>query len=128
MLTQGYRRFEWKKLLNQGYPPATYKPEKATLAVAGYVKAAGAPVKNGKIRLLSKSGGGTVLDTLSDANGRFVFDELSFNDNTKFLIQARTAKGKKDVDIELDRDKPSPFVIGINSVVNTIANSTILSS
>jgi hypothetical protein len=103
MLTQGYRRFEWKKILNNGYSQGTYDAEKAGLQLAGYIKNGKAAVPNGKIRLFSKSAGGMVLDTVSDANGRFVFDNLVFADTEKFIIQARTAKGQKNVDIEMDK-------------------------
>lgn len=128
MLTQGYRQFAWKQVLSNNYPPVLYKPEKANLEIAGYVKVLGKPVQGGKIKLLSKSGGGIVLDTVSDAKGRFVFDDLSFNDNTKFLIQARTAKGKKDVDIELDGDMPAPFITSTNPPDIIGDNSVVLSA
>ncbi|MGZ3814972.1 MAG: hypothetical protein ACXVA0_24775, partial [Mucilaginibacter sp.] len=37
MLTQGFRRFEWKKLLNNEYPPFTWPAEKA-LEISGTAK------------------------------------------------------------------------------------------
>lgn len=42
------------------------------------------------------------IDTLTDAQGRFNFDKLIFADSTKFIVQGRTAKNKKSVDIKLD--------------------------
>lgn len=46
------------------------------------------------------------MDTLTDADGRFAFKGLIFRDSTHFIVQARTAKDKKFVDIELDRVPP----------------------
>src|SRR5690606_22729522 len=34
--------------------------------------------------------------------GRFAFDRLLFFDDTKFVVQARDEKGRKNVDIQLD--------------------------
>ncbi|MBS1504644.1 MAG: carboxypeptidase regulatory-like domain-containing protein, partial [Bacteroidetes bacterium] len=75
MLTQGYRRFEWKKILAGDETPAGYAPEK-TLTVSGYVKTPGGkPVAKAKVSLLSSQGGFMMLDTVTDQNGRFVFDK-----------------------------------------------------
>jgi hypothetical protein len=41
LMTQGYRRFEWKKILNDQFNPIVYKPEK-TLQVSGHLKTFGA--------------------------------------------------------------------------------------
>ncbi|SDF32982.1 hypothetical protein SAMN05216464_11619 [Mucilaginibacter pineti] len=106
LLTQGYRRFEWKKLLANAFEPIVYQPEK-TLEVSGYIKTfGGKPVPNAKITLLTTSGGFFMLDTASDDKGRFVFKNLVFRDSMKFVIQARTAKDRKNVDITLDNIAP----------------------
>ena len=102
MLTQGYRRFEWKQLMNDMLPPVVFQPEK-TLQISGRVHAGGnKPVVNGKVTLFSTKGGTFILDTLTDKDGRFKFSNLVFKDSIRFVIQARTDKNKKDVEIELD--------------------------
>jgi len=108
MLTHGYRNFEWQKILT-GVPPGPYQPEKG-LALSGMVKFNGKPLKNGKVKLFSRSAGGMILDTLSDANGRFIFDNLTFDDTTKFVLQARTPKDQKEVDIKPDSALTSPGI------------------
>lgn len=43
-----------------------------------------------------------LLDTITDVRGRFTFNELAFYDNTRFIIQAKTDKGKRNLKIVLD--------------------------
>jgi len=100
MLTQGYRHFEWKKLLTDTTAPA-YPVEKS-IQVSGIVKRNGKPAPNAQVKLFSKAGGLFMLDTLTDANGRFAFKDLIFADSTKFLIQSKIAKGQDNVTVELD--------------------------
>ncbi|MEN0056683.1 MAG: TonB-dependent receptor plug domain-containing protein [Mucilaginibacter sp.] len=106
MLTQGYRRFEWKQLINNTFPPVVYQPEK-TLQVTGHLKTfGGKPVPNGKVTLFTTAGGTFVLDTVSDNQGKFTFNNLVFRDSIKFVVQARTAKDRKNLEIELDNIAP----------------------
>ena len=79
-----------------------YQPEKS-LKVSGIITTLGGkPAPNSKVSLFSSSGGFFAIDTLSDAQGRFNFDNLSFGDSTKFVVQARTEKGKRNLEIKLD--------------------------
>lgn len=102
MLTQGWRRILWKNIIANTPPIIRYQPEKS-LAISGVITSyGGKPIPNSKVSLFSSSGGFFAIDTLTDAQGRFNFDKLIFTDSTKFIVQARTAKNKKDVDIKLD--------------------------
>ena len=103
LLTQGWRRFEWKNILSNTFPNLAFKPE-TNMEVSGRVKASnGKPVIGGKVTLFSSSGDVFLLDTLTDRNGEFRFQNLYFNDSTKFIVQARNEKDRKNVEIELDR-------------------------
>jgi len=55
---------------------------------------------------MSSQKGFFMTDTLTDANGRFVFNKMIFPDSTRFIVQARTGKDKKFVDIRLDSIPP----------------------
>ncbi|MEO6977983.1 MAG: TonB-dependent receptor, partial [Mucilaginibacter sp.] len=102
MLTQGYRHFEWKRVLGKDSHPVAWQPEKA-MQISGTVKKGSKPVAGGKVTLLSKAGGMPVLlDTLTDDNGRFVFKNLAFNDSTKFVVQSKVSKGQDDVVLTID--------------------------
>ncbi|MES3019719.1 MAG: TonB-dependent receptor plug domain-containing protein [Bacteroidota bacterium] len=103
MLTQGWRRFEWKNILSNSYPNLVYRPE-TNMEISGRVKAlSGKPVIGGKVTLFSSSGDVFLMDTLTDANGEFKFQNLTFSDSTKFIVQARNEKDRKNVEIELNR-------------------------
>ncbi|MDB5086144.1 MAG: TonB-dependent receptor [Mucilaginibacter sp.] len=106
MLTQGFRRFEWKQVLNKSYPPVIYRPEK-TLQISGHIKTPGGKlVVHGKVSLLNTNDDLFMVDTVTDNNGKFVFCNLIFKDSITLAIQARTANGGKDVKIELDTIAP----------------------
>jgi hypothetical protein len=106
MLTQGYHRFDWKRVLNDDIPEAAYQPEK-TFRISGHITTSGGkPIVNGKVTLLSTASKMFFTDTVTDAQGRFSFNNLSFPDSVKFVIQARTDKNHKNVQIDLDDIKP----------------------
>ncbi|HEY2583956.1 MAG TPA: TonB-dependent receptor [Mucilaginibacter sp.] len=102
MLTQGYHRFEWRQVLSDSFPPLAY-PAERSLQISGHLKTLwGKPVAHGKITLFSPTGGLFILDTVSDNEGRFSFNNLIFKDSMKFVIQARTVKDRKNIQIDLD--------------------------
>lgn len=102
LLTQGWRKINWKSIFNDDPNKIAFPAEKS-MKISGKITRAGKPVASGKVSLFSNSGGLFVVDTLSDANGNFNFDEMSFGDSTSFIVQARTSKEKKNIQIDLDR-------------------------
>lgn len=101
LLTQGWRKINWKNIMNNQFPAPVYEPEK-NMKISGTITKGGKPVAKGKVSLFSSSGGLFAVDTLSDDKGRFNFDQISFGDSTKFVVQARTDKNNKNVQIDLD--------------------------
>jgi hypothetical protein len=85
MLTQGYRRFEWKQLLNEAEAPIAYKPEVGMDIKGTLVSNTGKPVPNEKISLMLASTMQS-MNAVTDANGRFSFPDLAFADKTQFLL------------------------------------------
>jgi hypothetical protein len=136
MLTQGWRKFdqmviEWKQILSDSLIKPIFQPEKG-ISISGRMIASGTkkPVSKGKVMLLMPNGG-LPLDTLTDENGRFNFDNLVFADNAKLVVQAVNAKDKNNVIIEIDKTLPQQVTIDNNepNVVNTdIAMITYLKS
>jgi hypothetical protein len=134
MLTQGYHRFEWKEVLNDKFTPAIYQPERS-LRVSGTITTEGGkPVAGGKVQLINFDDISYTMDTLTDARGRFVFDNLMFEDSLRFIVQARNSKNKKDVVIHLDSIAPANTASGyyrpaydvsiINNMLSTYAQSS----
>lgn len=101
LLTQGWRKIDWKGFANSPVPNLNFKPEKS-IRISGTITKDKLPLANSKISLVSNTRGMFVVDTISDKNGRFTFEGLTFLDSTKFIIQARSELGKKTVDITLD--------------------------
>ncbi|GAA4330698.1 TonB-dependent receptor plug domain-containing protein [Mucilaginibacter gynuensis] len=104
MLTQGFRRFEWKQVLAGNTPPGGYQPEK-TLELSGTATFKGKPVVKGPVTIFNTAGNLFTRDTVTDANGHFKFTNLLFKDSAKLVVQVRTADGKTGVKIELDNTK-----------------------
>ncbi len=101
MLTQGWRKINWK-LINDNQQPFIAFPAEKTMKISGKITKGGKPVANGKVSLFSTTHGFFAIDTLSNAKGEFNFDQISFTDSTKFVVQARTDKNNKNVQIDLD--------------------------
>lgn len=121
MLTQGWRRFVWKDVQEDKMPALNYRIEKS-LEIGGTIvyDASKKPVPNAKVTLLSTTKGFVmVLDTLADANGRFIFDRLDLPDSVTFIMQA---KSKNESDNVLIRLNGSPSVS--NSFVGGTFNLT----
>jgi len=102
MLTQGWTRLLWKDLAGDLSTPAVYPAEKEMKVSGTITTPGGKPVVNGKVSLFSSTHGVFMIDTVTDAKGHFSFNNLSFGDSTKFAVQARNIKNKKNVDIKLD--------------------------
>jgi hypothetical protein len=108
MLTQGWRRFKWEDVKEDKKTEFKFLPEKG-LKISGTLYTLGnKPIPFGKVNLFVPSMM-TLIDTVSDASGRFVFDELNFTDSTKFIVRAKNAKDRNNVKIILDQDKLIPF-------------------
>ena len=91
MLTQGYRSFEWKEVLDSNKVPVTYLPEKA-LEINGMVASLdGTPLPGEKVNLVP-SAGGPVLTGTSDKKGWFHFSNLIFTDTVNFVLNTSSTK------------------------------------
>lgn len=102
MLTQGYRRFEWKPLLAGVIPPAAY-PAGQLAGISGTVETRGGkPVPGAKVTLVPSDGSFLGLDTTANGQGHFNFTNLLFRDSLKYVLQASSEKNGRNVDIILD--------------------------
>ena len=107
MLTNGYRRFEWKTVLNNDSPPGIYQAEKS-LEINGVAKmVSGKPIIKGTVSLIAPGGGG-ILTGLTDAKGNFNFTNLVYMDSARFILQAVNLKGSNNTMLTYAGDKPAP--------------------
>lgn len=108
LLTQGWRRFVWKDLLADIKIPINFKAEKSLTISGTITNLNNKPEANAKVSLLSVTNGfDLILDTLTDETGRFYFDRLDIPDTVDFFVQAKTAKGSKDVKISIEKNPKS---------------------
>lgn len=93
LLTQGWRRFIWQDILAGRYKTPLFKPEQGN--VTGIVTdGKKQPVAGAHVNLFIKGEDAIALDTVSDAQGRFVFENVFLDKEERFLITANDEKGK----------------------------------
>lgn len=124
MLTHGWRRFKWQNIINNIQPNYLYQPEK-TLALRGRVTNNKKPVPNADLIIFTSKAGG-IMQAKANANGQFNLDSLVFPDSTKFVIQARSEKGRKFVEIEMDDKLPDAIPPNQQSNLNSNINSSMI--
>jgi TonB-dependent SusC/RagA subfamily outer membrane receptor len=106
MLTQGYHKFEWKQILNDKIQPAVIQPEER-MSVSGIIKTSGGKaIPYGKVSLLAVSKAFFSLDTVADANGKFVFKHFPVIDSMRYVIQATDKQVRKNALIEIEKERP----------------------
>ena len=110
MLTQGYRRFEWKQILSTTTPTKlAYKPETDLTLEGTLKKPSGTPLPKGKITLLATRDG-FLADTTTDINGIFRFTGLNLSDTAKIVLRARKEHNGSNVAIYV-KQQEYPAVI-----------------
>ncbi|QEC53945.1 hypothetical protein EDD80_108125 [Anseongella ginsenosidimutans] len=102
LMTQGYRRFTWKELLDGPLPAPAFAAEELLTPIGGkLLTLGGKPVEGGTITLLSLSGM-IMRDTVSNAKGEFSFGTVLLGKDVSFTVQGRNAKGGKNVEVIMD--------------------------
>jgi hypothetical protein len=131
LLTQGYRRFTWKELINStttmAAAPATFMPEHG-IDISGVLKTkTGQPVANCNIAFLAQAGG-PVLTQTTDADGRFRFENAVFETGARFILKTLSPAGKNAV-LSLDKLPAGPAIAARNPSDDKYnANADILAS
>jgi TonB-dependent SusC/RagA subfamily outer membrane receptor len=87
LLTQGYRDFEWKQVLDNVPKTLSFQPEKGLKINGKITNLKNEPVPNGTVNLIP-SNGGQLLSTTSDNKGLFQFSNLIFTDTTHVVLSA----------------------------------------
>jgi len=122
MLTQGYRRFTWKEVLDSTAKPLARQPEKG-IEITGQVKNLfNKPVANGLVTLIPPKGG-ALSTALTDKDGLFRFSNLIFTDTMHFVLSAVNSKNKNDTKINVFNNNNQPAVIPIFQSNQTFKDS-----
>lgn len=122
MLTHGWRRFSWKKIIDDELPVPFYK-DKYLITVSGNLKDSktGQPVSGGTLSLFLES-----ADSVNQSfeipvgpDGQFMIDSLLFWGQSKLFYGYKTVQGKeKTVDITLDKAKDAAAETDLGMVRN----------
>lgn len=108
MLTQGYRRFAYKDIINDKKPVVTLMPEQG-INISGVLRnRTGLPIFKGNVRLLMNDRN-TALDAVTNADGIFLFRNVMVGDSTKVTVNARNNVNSNSVILSVDGAKyPGP--------------------
>ncbi|MGH7238309.1 MAG: carboxypeptidase-like regulatory domain-containing protein, partial [Candidatus Saccharimonadales bacterium] len=109
LLTQGYRRFEWKQVLDSNTKPLAYQPEKG-IEISGQIKNLfNSPIAKGTVTLIPKNGG-AILSSTSDDKGVFRFSNMAFTDTLHFVLSAVNSSGKNTTKIAYFNKPDGPLI------------------
>jgi len=104
MLTQGFRKLEWKRLIDTTSRP-TFIAESG-LTISGIVTdMSGKAVAKSKVSLFVPKQH-IVADTVTDVNGHFSFIGLDINENSPIMVKALKGNNS-DLNISIDHDYPA---------------------
>jgi len=108
LLTQGWVGYDWGHVFN---PPAfAFRPERELAVNGSVLNVFNKPVKGTNVLLFSKLPA-ILMDTITDENGKFVFDGFPRVDTPIFVLKAVNKSGKSfNVRINVDDIKPPDFI------------------
>ena len=114
MLTQGWSRFEWKKLLAGQFPVIRYR-DQPLLAIGGQAtdEKTGRPIAEGTLNLYLEAADSSTrnLEFQPGAEGRFYRDSLLYEGEAKVYYSWLDRNGKiKPVNVTLDADSIGALV------------------
>lgn len=110
MTTQGWRRYPVADVIRGKLKEPLFQPETGQ-SISGKADGIFRSVKDGHISVLA------LTDTITEAhavqtdkNGRFELNGIDYPDGTRFIVQAKTGKGKGRVFLEMDKPQPYPAI------------------
>jgi hypothetical protein len=118
MMTQGWRRYDMPHAL-AGKAVAPQFPIEQGQALSGTIRTEwrNKLMENATIKVIAPDIR-YAETTLSDANGKWFIDNMSFPDSVKFLVQAESPKGSTLSNLRIDDDK-FPFITGVTFTKKT---------
>jgi TonB-dependent SusC/RagA subfamily outer membrane receptor len=98
LLTQGWRRFDWNKIVNSDFPGIRYLPENK-ITVEGQItrELLGFPFKNADVTLSILDKYNDVFSQKSGYKGHFKFEGLDYQDTISVRITVRKPNNKKNL-------------------------------
>ncbi len=120
MLTQGYRRFSYKEILANKYPPVVYFPEQGMEITGTLRDRTGMPVKKAPLRL-TVTGKTYSAETLTSPSGLFAFKNLNIPDSSEVVVSAKYITNGHNMMIMVD-PAPSPANVRNQNMADEVQN------
>ncbi|WP_139925491.1 hypothetical protein [Hymenobacter sp. DG01] len=102
LLTQGWRRFVWKQVLEGQLGERPY-PLEQSISLSGRVVNSKVPVSAAAVTLFRFNPTQTLSATSTDASGRFAFAQFSGLDTARVVLQVKPTKGLRNPVIQPDQ-------------------------
>ena len=104
LLTQGWSRFSVTDVINDkvinNSPFYIERGQSLSGTVKPYIPSGNKRVSNAEIQIIGSDGSSYV--TRTDSVGKFVYNDLAFEINTRFVVEALSNKDKPNVELTLD--------------------------
>lgn len=107
MLTHGWTKFDVVKEIQGKYDSLHYEQEQGQIISGSVESFWGKGSTTAQVLVLSTAG--HVLMIHADSAGRFMLDGISFPDSTTFIVQGANQKGRRNVAIQIDKDRFLPI-------------------
>ncbi|WP_210489789.1 TonB-dependent receptor plug domain-containing protein [Rufibacter aurantiacus] len=104
LLTQGWRRFVWKEILQDKFPQLPYRAERDLYVSGTVTKITGQPDAYSDIMLMNGNNPMATIKLQTDDRGKFQFSLAGFPDTSSITVQS--AKGVASAFVELDNNLP----------------------
>jgi len=108
LLTQGYRRFNFKDIMTAQFPPVTLLPEQDMRITGTLRDRTGMPVRKGALRL-TVTGSKYAAETMTNNTGIFAFPNLNIPDSSEVVINAKYSANGSSLMILLDGQMAPPL-------------------
>jgi hypothetical protein len=107
MLTQGWSRFVWKKILADEYPVIEC-PVERTISISGTVTRdlTKVPYEGARVTLNVLNSYNDFFQTYTDSRGRYIFNDLDYNDTISVKIEAYRENDQKNLVLSVDQLEP----------------------
>lgn len=113
LLTQGFRRFNFKEVLDNKLAPITISPEQDMRITGTLRDRTGMPVKRGALRL-TVTGSKYAAEATTNPTGVFVFPNLEIPDSSEVVINAKYSANGSSLMILLDGKPSAPLSKNLN--------------
>lgn len=104
MITHGWRRFLWKDILDPEFEPAQTPPALAKGLRGRALLASGEPYSEKLVVLVAKGEKNFIRSNFTDAQGNFVFEDISLSGVNQIIIKA-LQKTEKSLPVHFELEK-----------------------